>query len=122
MKYRFLSFLVLLTSIAFAQPQTPFSSLDVFELEWVSNPQISPDGNWVVYERKGMDIMKDRRQSRLWLIKADGTDNQKMTLTDVNESQATWSSDGEKVAYVSSTGQGAEIFVYWVKTGPVNLL
>ena len=37
-----------------------FSELDVFELEYASDPQISPDGARVVYVRNSMDIMEGR--------------------------------------------------------------
>ena len=105
-----------------AQLNPPFTSMDVFQLEWVTNPQISPDGNWVVYQRGGMDIMNDQRQSRLWMIKTDGTNHQKLTSNDVNESNPVWSPDGQKMAFSSSTEQGSEIFVYWIKTGKVARL
>ena len=47
-----------------------FRMLDVFELEWVSDPQIAPDASQVVYRRMGFDIMKARRHGALWLISA----------------------------------------------------
>jgi len=100
-----------------AQSNLPFTSMDVFELEWVTNPQISPDGSQVVYQRRGMDIMKDRRQSRLWLINTDGTQHQKLSSFDVNESNPSWSPDGQRIAFASSTPHGAELFIYWVNTG-----
>ncbi|MDG2418526.1 MAG: S9 family peptidase [Saprospiraceae bacterium] len=124
MKNLIFSFLFLLSFQIMIQAQlnSPFTSMDVFQLEWVTNPQISPDGNWVVYQRGGMDIMNDQRQSRLWMIKTDGTNHQKLTSNDVNESNPVWSPDGQKMAFSSSTEQGSEIFVYWIKTGKVARL
>jgi Tol biopolymer transport system component len=124
MKNLIFSFLFLLSFQIMIQAQLnpPFTSMDVFQLEWVTNPQISPDGNWVVYQRGGMDIMNDQRQSRLWMIKTDGTNHQKLTSNDVNESNPVWSPDGQKMAFSSSTEQGSEIFVYWIKTGKVARL
>ncbi len=117
MRYLFFFLFVLTALLGAAQPMTPFSEMDIFELEWVANPQISPNGEWVVYERKGMDIMTDQRQSRLWLIKTDGNEHQKMTSSDMNESQPIWSSDGQKIAFTRSTLHGTEIYVYWINTG-----
>lgn len=94
-----------------------FSSMDVFDLEWVSDPQISPDGEQVVYVRRGMDIMKDRRQSRLWMINADGSRHIKLTNRDESESSPRWSPDGSRIAFTSSTDEGSEIFIYWVESG-----
>lgn len=47
--------------VVFAQEMQPFDRMDVFQLEWVSNPNISPDGKRVVYVRNGMDVMADMR-------------------------------------------------------------
>ena len=68
-----------LAGVAHAAERTPFDRMDVFELEWVSNPQISPDGRRVVYNRNSMDIMKDGDTSRLWLVNADGSGNVPLT-------------------------------------------
>lgn len=96
--------------------------MDVFELEWVDNPQISPDGEWIVYQRRSMDIMKDRRQSRLWLIDKNGNNHIKLTSREVNESGAKWSPDGSRIAFVSSTENGAEIYLYWLEKNKIARL
>lgn len=112
-----LLFLIIFSWSASAQSQSVFSSMDVFELEWADNPQISPDGQMIVYQRRYMDIMKDRRQSRLWLIGANGNDHQKLTEMDVNEGDAVWSPDGSKIAFTATTDQGTEVFIYWLASG-----
>ncbi len=95
-----------------------FSNMDVFELEWASDPQISPDGSRIIYQRRGMDKMTDRRTSRLWLINTDGTGHVKLTQQDQNESNPRWSPDGTRIAFTSSAGNdGSELFVYWVESG-----
>ena len=59
---------ILRRTLAAAADLRPFERMDVFDLQWVSDPQISPDGKRVVYVRNSMDIMTDQRTSRLWLI------------------------------------------------------
>ena len=108
--------------ISVAQSKINFSSMDVFSMEWVDDPQISPDGSKVVYVRRGMDIMTDKRQSRLWMVNADGTEHSKLTSQDVQESSPRWSPDGSKILFSASTDEGTEIFVYWLKTAKVAKL
>ncbi len=95
----------------------PFQRMDVFELEWASEPAISPDGKKIVFVRKSMDIMQDAKASRLWLINSDGSDPVPLTGADVNESGAAWSHDGARIAYVRSSDHGAEIYVHWLADG-----
>src|ERR1700723_4641830 len=46
--------------------------LDVFDLQWASDPQISPDGRSIAYVRMSFDIKTDRPRGIIWLIGADG--------------------------------------------------
>jgi len=117
MKYVSLCIILLLSSVLFSQQHKAFEALDVFELEYAGDPQISPDGTVVVYRRTGFDIMKDRSKGNLWIIHSDGTNHHKLTSFNGNESQARWSPDGTKIAYVASTLEGSELFVYWVASG-----
>jgi len=121
-------FLILLITVfcfqfSFGQSEKlPLQPLDVFELEYASNPQISPNGKQVVYRRNGFDIMKDKAKGNLWIVNIDGTSNRKLTSREVSESQASWSPNGNRIAFVSSTKQGAEIYMYWIKTGQIAKL
>ncbi len=108
---------LLFFGVSSAADLRPFDRMDVFELEWVSNPQISPDGELIVYVRNGMDVMADDKTARLWLVNADGSDNVALTGNDINESNAAWSPDGSRIVYTSDTDNGAEIFLHWVESG-----
>ncbi len=125
MKLKYLLFICtffIVSNTLFSQQKTSFSRMDVFELEWAQNPEISPDGNWVVYQRRSMDIMKDRKQSRLWLMDNNGKNHTKLTNQDKNESNPVWSPDGTRIAFTSSTDNGSEIFVYWLKINKIARL
>lgn len=120
----FLFFIGLITfQFSFAQQQKlPLQPLDVFELEWASEPQISPDGKQIVYRRNGFDIMKDNSRGNLWIINTDGTSHRKLTSREVNESQASWSPTGDRIVFASSTEEGSEIYMYWTATGHIAKL
>lgn len=102
---------------ALADDLRPFERMDVFALQWVSDPQISPDGKQVAYVRNGMDVMTDGKWSRLWLTDSDGDEHVPLTGRDVDESQPVWSPDGSRIAFTSDSANGTEIFVVWVDTG-----
>ena len=41
---------------------------DLLRLEWVADPQISPDGSRVVFTRVRVDAEADEYRTSLWLI------------------------------------------------------
>ena len=85
MKYHLLFYVLFIFSSS-VNAQNKFENLDVFELQYARDPQISPDGSKVVYIRTKMDIMKDGKSSSLWIMNSDGTNHQKLTSLVKNES------------------------------------
>lgn len=113
----FFSFLGLFLSFYGIAQKSNFEYLDIFQLQYAANPQIAPDGEWVVYQHMGFDVMKDRATGTLWMVKTDGSQHQKLTQRDVAEGNAVWSPKGDRLVFTSSTEEGSEIFVYWLSTG-----
>ena len=63
----FIVFTILLSiNIIYSQSNNKFKPIDVFSLEYVSNPKISPDGKKVLYVRNFKDIMTDKNHSNIW--------------------------------------------------------
>jgi len=90
---------------------------DVFDLEYASDPQISPTGSSVVYERNFFDIMTDRRRSNLWIVQSDGTDHRPLTTGKHRNSSPRWSPDESKIAYLSTRDGKPQIWAHSMKTG-----
>jgi len=57
----------------------PFAPADIFQLEFASDPQISPDGAQIAYLRNAVDIMTDRVRSQMWLVGVDGREQRPLT-------------------------------------------
>ena len=100
-----------------AEGQNRFKPIDVFGLEWASDPQISPDGRQTVYVRNFMDIMTDRRRSNLWMINNDGTEHRPLTTGNQNDTSPRWSPQGDRIAYLSKEEDDTQIYARWVDTG-----
>ncbi len=109
--------LFLTAALLAAADEEPLQPIDVFEIEWASDPQISPDGKHVVYVRSGFDVMTDQRRSSLWIIGADGTDHRPLLAGDTGASSPRWSPDGGRLVYVASDDDGAQVFCRWMDTG-----
>jgi acylaminoacyl-peptidase len=94
-----------------------FQLIDVFQLEYASDPRISPDGDHIVYVRSFMDIMKDRRRSNLWILNTDGSDHRPLTSGNENTHSPRWSPDGKRLLYVSGEDGSSQIYCRWMDTG-----
>lgn len=120
-KFYFLVVFLALFQVLKAQKQN-FSYMDIFDLQYVSDPQISPDGEWVVYRRMAFDIMEDKASGNLWIIRTDGSEHQKLTSNEVGESNPRWSPQGNRLAFVGNTEEGSEIYIYWIASGRIAKL
>jgi dipeptidyl aminopeptidase/acylaminoacyl peptidase len=94
-----------------------FTLRDIFALQWAADPQISPDGQHVAYERSGFDIMKDRERSNLWIVDVDGSHARPLTSGAGNDHAPRWSPDGKRILYVSTAEGRAELYVRWMDSG-----
>ena len=99
-----------------------FEPMDVFDLEWATDPRVSPDGKTIVYVRKSNDIMKDRERSNLWQISVDGTDHRPLYSGLKNIRSPRWSPNGEKLAFVSNDTGSQQIHVRWLDNGETALI
>ena len=90
---------------------------NVFDLEYVSDTQISPDGKQVVYQRNFMDIMDDRRRSNLWIVNSDGSRHRPLTSGNNNNFSPRWSPSGDRLVFASTKSGSSELYMRWMDTG-----
>ena len=97
-------FFCLFSSLLLAQTPTkrPLKPSDVYRLQSLGDPQISPDGNWVAYTLSSVDSVKNKRNSDIWMVSWDGKESIQLTHTPDGESQPRWSPDGKYLSFVSS--------------------
>jgi dipeptidyl aminopeptidase/acylaminoacyl peptidase len=74
----------------------------------VGDPQRSPDGAWVAYTVTTIDAEKDRRNTDVWMVKWDGSDQLQLTSSPDGESSPRWSPDNKYLAFVASRGTDEE--------------
>ncbi|MFT5469677.1 MAG: dipeptidyl aminopeptidase/acylaminoacyl peptidase [Verrucomicrobiales bacterium] len=108
-----------ISDVSAEEDQRRFQLSDVFDLEFASDPRISPDGKQVVYVRNSKDKMTDRNRSSLWIAAFDMSSHRPITDGHENASSPRWSPDGSRLLYVSKKegADSAQIYVRWLDTG-----
>lgn len=81
MKKLLLLALIASFSNTYSQTKRPLKPSDVFRLQNIGDPQISPEGNWVAYTLSSVDSVKNRRNSDLWMVSWDGKESIQLTHT-----------------------------------------
>jgi len=67
----------------------------------VSDPQPSPDGSQILYTVRTTDVANNRRTPTTFIISSSGATPRAFPTGDANATEARWSPDGRRVAYIS---------------------
>src|SRR5215813_12205430 len=62
-----------------ALSRRPLNADDFYNLQLVSDPQVSPDGKWVAYVVSGNDRAADESRSAIWMASWDGSQQVQLT-------------------------------------------
>ncbi|MGD8319059.1 MAG: S9 family peptidase [Gemmatimonadota bacterium] len=88
-----------------AAQQTPPRTLmvdDLFNIQRVGSPRVSPDGAWVVYTVARTSLEDERTSTRIWMAPAAGGDAIPMTAEGGSASAPAWSPDGRYLTFLAS--------------------
>ena len=105
---------VAVTATAWANGKDRLTVELFLDWEYVSSPQVSPDGTQIIYARRWTDKVNDKYESDVWIVNADGSKNRFL----VKGASPQWSPDGKRLAYIApGEPTGAQIWVKWLDTG-----
>jgi len=87
------------TPAATAAEKRLISEKDLFQFAWAADPQISPDGTRVAFVKVTVNQDKDRYETALWMVSAQGGDPQRLT-NGPHDSSPRWSPEGNRLLFV----------------------
>jgi dipeptidyl aminopeptidase/acylaminoacyl peptidase len=94
---------------------------DLIRLDRVSEPQVSPDGQWVAYKVGTPDKEANRTASNIWLVPTAGGAPRQLTRSG-RDARPQWSPDSKKLAFLSSRGGTQQVYVIAVEGGEATQL
>lgn len=95
-----------------APARRPMAIEDLFTLDRVADPQVSPDGQHVVYVVTKVDLPGNKSSSTLWLAATDGkTPPRQLTTTAKKDRQPRWSPDGKWILFESTRSGSSQLWI-----------
>ena len=79
---------------------------DYFQIRDVSQPELSPDGQWVAYAVRTRMLKEDKNEQRLWMVSTRGGDAIPLTAEGISSAHPRWSPDGKYLAFTSARNAG----------------
>jgi dipeptidyl aminopeptidase/acylaminoacyl peptidase len=99
----------------------PINFRDLIAMHRLGDPQISPDGQWVVYSVATPDYDANHLVKNIWIVAVAGGEPRQLTRGGSDE-RARWSPDGKQVAYISASDGTAQVYTLAVDGGsPVKV-
>lgn len=110
-------FLFLTFTFTLSQTKRPLQLEDMFRIQRVSDPQLSPDGKTVAYVIGVVDKAANKTNTDIWLIPMSGGEPKQLTNSPKADRHPRWSPDGKWIAFESNRGGSLQIYLINVTTG-----
>src|SRR5687767_3213906 len=107
---------VLLALACSAPAQDRLTPELLWQLARVSDPQLAPDGNRLLYEVRTTDLAANKGTSQLFVLDLASHERRQLTSGGSN-SNGRWSPDGQQVAFVSTRSGQPQIWVIAIDGG-----
>src|SRR6058998_367633 len=117
-----------------AQSKHPFTSEDMMKLKRVEEPEVSPNGKWVLFAAVDVDLKANTKTPHVWVVPLTQTQSPHSTpqngpqtehsaplgmtessereiISDQDADRPRWAPDGKRFAFVSSKENGSQIWI-----------
>ena len=116
-----LTFSVFLLSVvvvvAQALPKRALTFDHFIDLDTISDPGISPDGQWVAFVVTDYSLQDNRGNSDIWIASVQGGSSHPLTHSPHSDNQPRWMSDSRRLVFTSSRDGTQQVYVITIDGG-----
>jgi dipeptidyl aminopeptidase/acylaminoacyl peptidase len=115
---------------AAAQSKDPFTFEDMMKLKRVGDPQVSPDGKWVIFSVVDVALAANTKTPHIWIVplavgdvgtaapgrpaeqsSAAPSPAERILIADQDADRPRWSPDGKRFAFLSTKEFGSQVWI-----------
>jgi dipeptidyl aminopeptidase/acylaminoacyl peptidase len=123
---------------AFAQAKHPFTFEDMMKLKRVGEPEVSPDGKWVIFSVVDVDLAANTKTPHIWIVPLSDSEDksadlksgdqkrgvphgspnsrdvgatERILIPDQDGDRPRWAPDGKHFAFISTKGGKSQVWI-----------